>query len=133
MLKKGFWLILIIVIAHAVISITTGSPIERVQFRSNVTDYLHKMYTMDWKIDSVDYDFKNDKFIANVISGSGISFLVDEDYYGQMMDNYASSVWRDELKKTVTQKTKEVTGSDAEVIVNVNLMREDSKTYHDEV
>ncbi|WP_025683574.1 hypothetical protein [Paenibacillus maysiensis] len=82
MLKKGFWLILIIVIAYAVISITTGSPIERVQFRSNVADYLHKMYTMNWKIDSVDYDFKNDKFIANVISGSGISFLVDEDYYG---------------------------------------------------
>ncbi|WP_149094620.1 hypothetical protein [Paenibacillus terrae] len=133
MLKKGFWLILIIVIAYAVISITTGSPIERVQFRSNVTDYLHKMYTMNWKIDSVDYDFKNDKFIANVISGSGISFLVDEDYYGQMMDNYAASVWRDELKKAVTQKAKEVTGSDAEVIVNVNLMREDSITYHDKV
>ncbi|MCP3776904.1 hypothetical protein NLX74_00705 [Paenibacillus sp. MZ03-122A] len=88
---------------------------------------------MNWKIDSIDYDFKNDKFIANVISDSGISFLVDEDYYRQMMDNYASSVWRDELKKAVTQKTKEVTGSDAEVIINVSHMGRDALTYHDEV
>lgn len=72
--KKTVLFVIIIVIAYTVVSITTGSPIERVQFRSNVTDYLHKMYTMNWKIDSVDYDFKNDKFIANVISDSGISF-----------------------------------------------------------
>ncbi|WP_158659163.1 hypothetical protein [Paenibacillus polymyxa] len=124
---------IIIVIAYTVVSITTGSPIERVQFRSNVTDYLHKMYTMNWKIDSVDYDFKNDKFIANVISDSGISFLVEEDYYRQMMDNYASSVWRDELKTAVAQKVKQVTGSDAEVIINVSHMGRDALTYHDEV
>lgn len=133
MVKKAVLFVIIIVIAYTVVSITTGSPIKRVQFRSNVTDYLHKTYTMNWKIDSIDYDFKNDKFIANVISDSGISFLVDEDYYGKMMDNYASSVWRDELKKAVTQKTKEVTGSDAEVIVNVNLIREYGITYHDKV
>ncbi|WP_238807700.1 hypothetical protein [Paenibacillus sp. EKM212P] len=124
---------IIIVIAYTVVSITTGSPIERVQFRSNVTDYLHKTYTMNWKIDSVDYDFKNDKFIANVISDSGISFLVEEDYYRQMMDNYASSVWRDELKTAVAQKVKQVTGSDAEVIINVSHMGRDALTYHDEV
>ncbi|MCH6186481.1 hypothetical protein MKN04_02225 [Paenibacillus polymyxa] len=89
---------------------------------------------MNWKIDSVDYDLKNDKFIANVISGLGISFLVEEDYYGQMMDDYASSVWRDELKEAVTQKTKQVTGSDAEVIINVSHMGEDALTYyHDKV
>ncbi|WP_348624731.1 hypothetical protein ABFT51_08180 [Paenibacillus peoriae] len=88
---------------------------------------------MNWKIDSVDYDFKNDKFIANVISDSGISFLVEEDYYRQMMDNYASSVWRDELKTAVAQKVKQVTGSDAEVIINVSHMGRDALTYHDEV
>jgi hypothetical protein len=131
--KKAVLFVIIIVIAYIVVSITTGSPIERVKFRSNVTDYLHKTYTMNWKIDSVDYDLKNDKFIANVISGLGISFLVEEDYYGQMMDDYASSVWRDELKEAVTQKTKQVTGSDAEVIVNVSSMGQDALTYHDEV
>lgn len=108
MVKKAVLFVIIIVIAYTVVSITTGSPIERVQFRSNVTDYLHKTYTMNWKIDSKDYDLKNDKFIANVISGSGISFLVDEDYYGKMMDNYVSSVWRDELKKAVTQKQRKL-------------------------
>ncbi|APB76925.1 MULTISPECIES: hypothetical protein [unclassified Paenibacillus] len=133
MVKKTVLFVIIIVIAYTVVSITTGSPIERVQFRSNVTDYLHKMYTMNWKIDSVDYDFKNDKFIANVISDSGISFLVEEDYYRQMMDNYASSVWRDELKTAVAQKVKQVTGSDAEVIINVSHMGRDALTYHDEV
>ncbi|KAF6581481.1 hypothetical protein G9G54_04045 [Paenibacillus sp. EKM212P] len=133
MVKKTVLFVIIIVIAYTVVSITTGSPIERVQFRSNVTDYLHKTYTMNWKIDSVDYDFKNDKFIANVISDSGISFLVEEDYYRQMMDNYASSVWRDELKTAVAQKVKQVTGSDAEVIINVSHMGRDALTYHDEV
>ncbi|POR30112.1 hypothetical protein [Paenibacillus polymyxa] len=133
MVKKTVLFVIIIVIAYTVVSITTGSPIERVQFRSNVTDYLHKIYTMNWKIDSVDYDFKNDKFIANVISDSGISFLVEEDYYRQMMDNYASSVWRDELKTAVAQKVKQVTGSDAEVIINVSHMGRDALTYHDEV
>lgn len=123
---------IIIVIAYTVVSITTGSPIKRVQFRSNVTDYLHKTYTMNWKIDSVDYDFKRDNFSANVTSKSGTSFIV-EDFNGQIIDNYASSVWRDELKTAVAQKVKQVTGSDAEVIINVSHMGRDALTYHDEV
>ncbi|OMF82632.1 hypothetical protein [Paenibacillus peoriae] len=133
MLKKAVLFVIIIVIAYIVVSITTGSPIKRVQFRSNVTDYLHKMYTMNWKIDSIDYDFKNDKFIANVISDSGISFLVDEDYYGQMMDNYACSIWMDEIKTAVTKKAKEVTGSDAEVIVDIYSLGSHTIIYRDEI
>ncbi|MDY7992492.1 hypothetical protein UY536_17185 [Paenibacillus polymyxa] len=133
MVKKAVLFVIIIVIAYTVVSITTGSPIERVQFLSNVTDYLHKTYTMNWKIDSIDYDFKNDKFIANVISDSGISFLVDEDYYGQMMDNYACSIWMDEIKTAVTQKAKEVTGSDAEVIVDIYSLGSHTIIYRDEI
>ncbi|WCM62708.1 hypothetical protein [Paenibacillus polymyxa] len=132
MVKKAVLFVIIIVIAYTVVSITTGSPIKRVQFRSNVTDYLHKTYTMNWKIDSVDYDFKRDNFSANVTSKSGTSFIV-EDFNGQIIDNYASSVWRDELKPAVAQKVKQVTGSDAEVIVNVSSMGQDALTYHDEV
>ncbi|APB71988.1 hypothetical protein PPYC1_17135 [Paenibacillus polymyxa] len=132
MVKKAVLFVIIIVIAYTVVSITTGSPIKRVQFRSNVTDYLHKTYTMNWKIDSVDYDFKRDNFSANVTSKSGTSFIV-EDFNGQIIDNYASSVWRDELKTAVAQKVKQVTGSDAEVIINVSHMGRDALTYHDEV
>lgn len=132
MLKKAVLFVIIIVIAYTVVSITTGSPIKRVQFRSNVTDYLHKTYTMNWKIDSVDYDFKRDNFSANVTSKSGTSFIV-EDFNGHIIDNYASSVWRDELKTAVAQKVKQVTGSDAEVIINVSHMGRDALTYHDEV
>ncbi|AHC22719.1 MULTISPECIES: hypothetical protein [Paenibacillus] len=133
MLKKAVLFVIIIVIAYTVVSITTGSPIKRVQFRSNVTDYLHKMYTMNWKIDSVDYDFKNDKFIANVSSGLGISFLVEEDYYGQMMDNYACSIWMDEVKTAVTKTVKEVTGSDAEVIVDIYSLGSHTIIYRNEI
>ncbi|MBP1310034.1 hypothetical protein JOD82_003124 [Paenibacillus sp. 1182] len=88
---------------------------------------------MNWKIDSVDYDLKNDKFIANVSSGLGISFLVEEDYYGQMMDDYTSSVWRDEIKTAVTKKAKEVTGSDAEVIVDIYSLESPTIIYSDEI
>ncbi|QNR68766.1 hypothetical protein IAQ67_06930 [Paenibacillus peoriae] len=88
---------------------------------------------MNWKIESVDYDFKNDKFIANVISGSGISFLVEEDYYRQMMDNYACSIWMDEIKTAVTKKAKEVTGSDAEVIVDIYSLGSHTIIYRDEI
>lgn len=97
-----------------------GNPLERIKFRKEVEAYLIETYNnMNWKIKSVDYSFKEGDFSATVLADSGIVFLVYENNYRKLDDNYISAVWMNEIELNTTEKAEEVVESKVDVIVDI--------------
>mgnify|MGYP007023297999 FL=1 len=57
--------------------------------------------------------------MATVLSDEGITFLVYENNFRKLDDNYVSSVWMNEIETATTKKAEEIVGSKVEVIVDI--------------
>lgn len=110
----------VIIIALIIIFLIMGNPIERVEFKKEVKNYLSETYSnMNMRIDSIDYSFKEGDFSATVLSDKGIVFLVYENNIRKLDDNYVSSVWINEIQTAATKKTEEIVGSKVDVVVDI--------------
>ncbi|MCM3702485.1 hypothetical protein [Paenibacillus macerans] len=113
-------LIFVVIIILLITIFTNGNPIEKAKFRKEIKNYLSETYSnMNWRINSIDYSFKEGDFSATVLSDKGITFLVYENNFRKLDDNYVSSVWMNEIKTATTKKAEEIVGSKAEVIVDI--------------
>ncbi|MED4954710.1 hypothetical protein NYE69_12245 [Paenibacillus sp. FSL R5-0527] len=121
-LRKILFTLVSVVAVFIVITLTTGNPLDRYTFKNEARDYLKAAYPdLKLRVTSVDYDFKQNKFLASAQTDTGIHFIVYEDYDGKKIDTLVYSIWMDEIRRSATERAVEVMGSSVEVIVDIQL------------
>lgn len=132
--RRILFALLSVAVVFIVITLTTGNLLDRYTFKNEARDYLKTAYPdLKSRITSVDYDFKQNKFLASAQTDTGINFYVYEDYDEKMIDTLIYSIWMDEIRRSTTERAVEIMGLSVEVIVDIPLAPKEELKRYDKV
>lgn len=110
----------VILIWAGVYYFNSGNPIQRYEFKHATEQYLTEVYSdHSWKVQAIDYSFKEGDFRARVNMDGKVDFSVFGNNLDALKDNYWVSKWKNEIAKSVEEKVQAILGSQADVVVNI--------------